>query len=266
MGGPDMQKTRFFLKGSVAENAWLNRQAQRGHQLTAVKGMTYHFKAVAHAENVLAEYLPTKTLTAMTDVFHPLTSFTFRNGKMAVAYSLVQPAQRIVSDDNHYRLAVYRRAREVALNWMNGWVVGIWLLMCVEVVATTRLTATPMLTNLLLGSFGVGAGLIVAAIVICGVTAARFHGQVRRLIRVTGEDKEAWKPTMHVIFKHQKQVPDTDVWADLGLWQLTMQNQKGEYYYNLQTYLSEGEIRNVIAKIIKRKDFSVMSWLGLYPL
>ncbi|RRK11408.1 hypothetical protein D1831_02430 [Lactiplantibacillus garii] len=261
-----MQKIRFFLKGSAAETAWLNRQAQRGYQLTGIKGMTYQFKAVPDARPVVAEYLRPATLTAMADVFHPLTTFTFNNGKMAVAYSSVQTAQRVVSDDNHYRLAVYRRAREVALNWMNGWVVGIWLLMCVEVMISTKLTATPLLTSLLLGSFGVGAGMIVAAIVICGTAAGRFHGQVCRLIRITGEDKGTWKPTFHVVFRHQQQVPDTEAWAELGNWRLAMQNQQGDYYFNLETNLSEREIRNTLLKMIKPKDFDVLSWLGLYPL
>ncbi|WP_318766988.1 hypothetical protein [Lactiplantibacillus carotarum] len=222
-----MQKKRFFLKGSDAETAWLNQQAARGYQLTAINGATYQFDAVQRAPQLTAEYLPVATLTAMADVFHPQATFTFRNGQTAVAYSPVGAATRTVKNDDHYRLAIYRRARELALNWMNGWVVGIWLLMCLGIVVSTQVTATPLLTNLLLGSFGVGAVLIAVGISFCVSAAVHFHKDVCRLIRLTGEDTDAWKPTFHVVFRNQATEPDTDQWGELGKWQLALQNQRG---------------------------------------
>ncbi|MDT6990663.1 hypothetical protein [Lactiplantibacillus pentosus] len=45
-----------------------------------------------------------------------------------------------------------------------------------------------------------------------------------------------------------------------------MQNQQGDYYFDLRTTLSELEIRRTIAKLVADKDFTVMSWLGLYSI
>lgn len=262
-----MQRKRFFLKGSATETAWLNRLAIRGYQLTAVRGWTYQFKRVSGpVPMVVAEYVPVATLEAIGELLRPLATYQFKNGCFAVTYTAVAGQGRVVRDDDRPRLAVYRHARDVALNWMNGWVVGIWILMCLSIFASTQLTATPWLTRLFLSGLGLGAALIVAGIVGCATAALRCHRVVCRLIQVTGDDKDAWKPTFHVLFKHQPATPDTERFAELGQWQLTMHNQHGDYYFDLRTTLSETEIRTAMLKMIKQQDFTVMSWLGLYPL
>ncbi len=260
-----MQKHRFYLKGSAAEVAWLNHQADAGYQLTAIHGCTYQFEATPTAKHVVAEYLPKTTLDLMTPVFKPFATYVFHDD-LAVVYSPVTPEQRVVNDDAQYRLAAYRHARDVALNWLNGWVLAIWLLMSAAIVLSSQLQATPLLTRILLTSLGLGAGLIVLGIVIGARAALSCHREVCRLIQVTGDDQDTWKPTFHVLFKHQAALPDTEQWADLGQWQLTMQNQQGDYYFDLRTTLSELEIRRTIAKLVADKDFTVMSWLGLYSI
>ncbi|MCG0585514.1 hypothetical protein IMAU80323_01653 [Lactiplantibacillus plantarum] len=72
------------------------------------------------------------------------------------------------------------------------------------------------------------------------------------------------KPTFHVLFKHQHAAPDTTCWDDLGSWQLALHNQRGDYYFELKTTLSELEITNTLAQRFSKQDFSVVSWLGLY--
>ena len=258
-----MQKRRFFLKGSAAEVAWLNRQAARGYQLTAIHGLTYQFAPVPQARQVIAEYLPQPTLQAMTTVFPSLVSYTFHND-MAVVYSTVTPEQRVVNDDQRYRLAVYRHARDIALNWLNGWVLVIWLAMSATIVISSQIRATPLLTRLLLVGLAIGAGLMVAGIIAGCRAAIRCHREVCRLIRVTGDDRDAWKPTFHVLFKHQPAIPDTACWEDLGQWQLALHNQRGDYYFELKTTLSELEINNTLAQRFSKQDFTLMSWLGLY--
>ncbi|CAM3240502.1 hypothetical protein [Lactiplantibacillus plajomi] len=261
-----MQRIKLFLKGSAAETAWLNHQAANGYQLTAVHGLSYQFQPAQNVRSLEAEYLPPEVLQEMQTVFQPLTTYTFNDDRMAVAYVETPAAKRVVTDDDHYRLAVYRRAREVALNWMNGAVIGSWLLMCLGLFAGAKLAAAPVITALLWSLFAAGAVTILLAIIIGGTAAMRFHRQVKRLIRLTGEDDGTWKPTFHVIFKHQSQAPDTEPWAELGSWRMAMQNQHGDYYYNLKTTLNENEIRTALAKMVNQKDFAVMSWLGLYPL
>ena len=258
-----MQKRRFFLKGSAAEVAWLNRQATHGYQLTAIHGLTYQFKAVPRAYQLIAEYLPQTTFQAMTTVFHPLASYTLHDD-MAVVYSAVTPEQRVVNNDQQYRLTVYRHARDIALNWLNGWVLVVWLAMSATIVISSQLQATPLLTRLLLLGLTIGAALMIIGIITGCRAAIRCHREVCRLIRVTGDDHEAWKPTFHVLFKHQPAVPDTDCWDDLGQWQLALHNQRGDYYFELKTTLSELEINNTLAQRLSKQDFTVMSWLGLY--
>lgn len=258
-----MQKRRFFLKGSAAEVAWLNRQAAWGYQLTAIHGLSYQFKEVPQARQLIAEYMPQTTLQAMTTVFQPLTSYTFHDD-MAVVYSTVAPKQRVVNNDQQYRLAVYRHARDVALNWLNGWVLVVWLMMSATIVISSQLQATPLLTRLLLLGLALGAGVMVAGIIVGVRTAIRCHREVCRLIRITGDNHETWKPTFHVLFKHQHAAPDTTCWDDLGSWQLALHNQRGDYYFELKTTLSELEITNTLAQRFSKQDFSVVSWLGLY--
>lgn len=90
-----MQKHRFYLKGSAAEVAWLNHQADAGYQLTAIHGCTYQFEATPTAKHVVAEYLPKTTLDLMTTVFKPFATHVFHDD-LAVVYSPVTPEQRVM--------------------------------------------------------------------------------------------------------------------------------------------------------------------------
>jgi len=261
-----MQKYRFFLRDSEAEVAWLNHQADRGNQLVAAHGLSYQFKQVVDAPHLTAEYLPKSTMEAMAPSFQPVASHIFHVDDLAVAYSPVMSTQRIVNNDDIYRLAAYRHARDVALNWINGWVLSMWLFISAVIVLSSQLQATPVLTRLLLGSLAVSGGLMILGASVGILAASRCHREVCRLIRLTGDDKSAWKPTFHIWFKHQADIPDTERWAELGKWQLTMHNQRGDYYFDLQTLLSEQEIKQTLAKMLSQQDFVVMSWLGLYLL
>ncbi|WP_047999060.1 hypothetical protein [Lactiplantibacillus herbarum] len=261
-----MYRHRFFLRGSIAEVAWLNQQAARGQQLVAIRGLTYQFKSVSTAPQLTAEYLPKTTLQTMAPDFQPVASHIFHVDDLAVAYSQITENQRVVTNDEPYRLAVYRHARDVALNWLNGWVLSVWLFISAVIVLSSQLQATPLLTRLLLIVLAVSAGAMVVGASVAVLAAVRCHREVCRLIRLTGDDRDAWKPTFHIWFKHQTSTPDTERLEALGTWQLTMHNQRGDYYFDLKTLLSEQEIKQTLAKLVAQQDFVVMSWLGLYPL
>lgn len=262
-----MQKTRFFLKGSAAEIKWLNRQAQRGHKLSGINGNHYQFVEDAQASPVMAEYMPTKTLAAMAEMFHPQAQYEFGKPDIAVAYSPIAPQQRMVTSDHKYRLKVNREARSQALNWMNGLVIAIWLLLSFATILSAKANGSAHAMTAQLGlAMLIGTGLMFVAIAICGRAALRAHHQVCELIRLTGDDEDAWKPTFHVIFKHQRDLPDVSRFEALGKWHLSMQNDHGEYFFDLRTNLNEEEIKNALLKMIKQQDFTVMSWLGLFPL
>lgn len=259
-----MHKTHFFLKGSAREQRWLNRQADRGYQLTAVTGWTYHFQRAAAPRGVVSEYLPATTLEAMAADFKPVATVPVKGTAIVVSYANMPKTHRIVSDDTVARLAVYRQARNRALNWMNGWVAAIWLLMCLALFTSTKVAATPGWAALLWSVLIGGALLIVVGMVICVTAAVRCHRTIRHLVRITGDDEDVWKPTMHILFKHQPERPDIDQWQDMGRWQLAMHNQRGDYYFNLQTSLNAYEIKSILMKVINQRDFTVMSWVGNY--
>lgn len=260
-----MQKTRFFLKGSAAETAWLNRLAQQGQQLTQIDGWHYQFKPVDQPGQVLAEYLPAETLTAMADTFRPLASYRFKHNKFAVAYSKVEAVNRIVKADDNYRLKVTRQARDMALNWINGSIVGFWLMLCAAILLANQ-TRIVIPTATFLSGLALGTALMAVFTTISLVAAIRLHRQVHQLVQLTGNDEGTWKPTFHVMFRHQKDVPDTDQFGELGKWLLSVHNDKGDYYFDLRSSLSEYDIRSTIQKVINKEDFTVMSCFGLYPL
>ncbi|BDZ30184.1 hypothetical protein RA086_03250 [Lactiplantibacillus sp. WILCCON 0030] len=260
-----MQKTRFFLKGSAAETQWLNQQAQHGQQLTQIVGCRYQFEAVDKPGQVLAEYLPAATLTAMAETFKPLASYRFKHNKMAVAYSCVTGDERVVKADDNYRLTVTRQARDYALNCVNGAIVGFWLLMCAAILLANQ-TRVMIPTKVFLGGLGLGTVLVALLVTASLIAAIRLHRQVHALVQLTGNDKNTWKPTFHVMFRHQKDVPDTDQFGELGKWLLSVHNNKGDYYFDLRSSLSEYDIRSTIQKVVNKEDFTVMSCFGLYPL
>lgn len=260
-----MQKTRFFLKGSVAETQWLNRQAQQGQQLMAVAGCRYQFKAVDQPGRVLAEYLPAETLTAMADTFQPLATYRFKHNKFAVAYSRITTEDRVVTADNNYRLKVIRQARDYALNGVNGAVVGFWLMLSAAILLANQ-TRVVISATTFFSVLGLGTLLCSLAVTASIVAAIRLHRQVRALVQLTGNDEGTWKPTFHVMFRHQKGEPDTDQFAELGKWLLSVHNNKGDYYFDLRSSLSEYDIRSTIQKVMNKEDFTVMSCFGLYPL
>jgi len=259
-----MQKTRFFLKGSLAESRWLNRQGRRGWQLTAVRDCHYQFKPAEQAATVIAEYVPVTTLKALATQFKPLASYTFERLAVAVVYT-AQPStgHRIVIADEQERLKVMRWARDLAINSMNAWVIGLWLLMCTAVVGSAQGNANATLTTLLLGALGIGGGLMLVGMITGGRLALRYHRQVRQLTQRTGDRENTWQPTLHIQFHHQAQAPDISGLTKLGKWLPTMHNQRGDYYFDLRTTLSPIEIRNELQKQLQHQDFTVMSWLGL---
>lgn len=260
-----MQKIKFFLKGSAAESRWLNRQAQRGQQLTGISGYCYQFKAVAQPGRVLVEYLPAETLIAMADTFHPLASYRFKHHQLAAVYSRITTNDRVVKGDDKYRLKVVRQARDTALNWVNGAVVGFWLMMSAAILLANQ-TRLMIPTATFLSGLGLGTLLFSLLVTTSIVAAIRLHRQVRTLVQLTGNDEGTWKPTFHVMFRHQKAEPDTEQFAELGKWLLSVHNNKGDYYFDLRSNLSEYDIRNTLQKVINKEDFTVMSCFGLYPL
>ncbi|AVK64592.1 hypothetical protein C5Z26_10935 [Lactobacillus sp. CBA3606] len=261
-----MQKIRHFLKGSVAELRWLNRQGQHGWQLTQVSGWRYHFSKQPIVAPILTEYVTTPTLTELVAAAQPVATYQFDQLGLAVVYFKAGPQQRTIMTDAPERLIVMRKAREQALNRLNAWAVGIWLLMCFAVILAGQTQLTAALVQRILSGVAVGTVVMLVGIVTGSLTAGRYHRQVRRLIQLTGDDQGTWKPTFHVLFHHQAQMPAVDQLAELGTWQLAMQNKAGDYYFDLQTNLSELEIKNSLLKMIKNQDFTVMSWLGLYPI
>jgi len=259
-----MQKTRFFLKGAAAEQRWLNRQAQRGWQLTSINGYQYQFKAVSKPITVMAEYLPIKVLEPLAAQFKPLASYTYVRPGVAVVYSLrPQASARLVTADATERLKVMQWARNLAVNALNTWVIGLWLLMCAAVVGSAQGAANAQVTTLLLAALGLGGGLMLVGMLGCGRLALRYHRQVRRLVQLTGERSGTWRPTLHVQFHHQAQAPDISGLTNLGKWLPTMHNQRGDYYFDLRTNLSPVEVRNELQQHLAHADFTVMSWLGL---
>lgn len=260
-----MQKTRFFLKGSAAESHWLNQQAQNGLQLTQIGGCRYQFKASNQSGRVLSEYLPAETLTAMSESFHPLASYRFKHNKFAVAYSLVTAKDRIVKSDNNYRLKVTRQARDYALNCVNGAVVGFWLMLSLAIVLANQ-TRVMIPATIFLSSLAILTVVISLLVTASIIAAIRLHRKVRALVQLTGNDEGTWKPTFHVMFRHQQGEPDTEQFDELGKWLLSVHNDKGDYYFDLRSSLSEYDIRSTIQKVINKDDFTVMSCFGLYPL
>jgi len=259
-----MQKRRFFLKGSLAESRWLNRQVHHGWQLTAVRGCHYQFKPAEHVVTVMTEYVPVDALKPLAAQFKPLASYTYERLGVGVVYT-GQPviSRRVVTADDKERLKVTRWARDLAINSMNAWVIGLWLLMCAAVFGSAQGNANAVLTNLLLGALGIGGGLMLVGMIMGGRLALRYHRQVRQLVQQTGDRQATWQPTLHIQFHHQTQAPDVSGLTKLGKWLPTMHNQRGDYYFDLRTNLSPIEIRNELQKQLHYQDFTVMSWLGL---
>ncbi|MFC6181079.1 hypothetical protein [Lactiplantibacillus daowaiensis] len=260
-----MQKYRFFLKGSAAEQRWLSRQAQHGWQLTAIDGYRYQFTAMTQPQVLRAEYVPATTVRAMTDLFAGLVTYQFKQPAVAVVYAPVNATARVVTADASQRLAVYRHARDVAINWLNGWVVGLWLLMCAAVIGSAQGQSSVIWTTLLVGGLSIAAVLMLIGMLVGGHAALTCHRQVRALIQQTGDTKNTWQPTFHIFFQHQAQVPDTEKLAPLGKWLLTMHNQQGDYWFDVRTSLNQHELQTELKKVMQHQDFKVVSWLGLYP-
>ncbi|VDG17861.1 hypothetical protein [Lactobacillus sp. CBA3605] [Lactiplantibacillus mudanjiangensis] len=259
-----MKKTRYFLKGAITEQRWLAKQAQRGWQLVAIQKNQYHFVAQRQPQLWQAEYVPTATVTAQADLFANLLTYTDEQTAMTAVYTPAPATARLVTADAPQRLKVYRYARDRAINWLNAWVIGVWLLMCAAVVGSAQAPVSLANTTLLLSGLGIGAGIMLLGLVTCGRLVLRYHRQVRILVQRTDDTKHSWQPTFHIQFHHQDLAPDTERLASLGKWLMTMQNQKGDYWFDLRTTLSAHELQAELQKYLKQTDFTVVSFLGVY--
>jgi len=261
-----MRRYRFFVKGSVQELKWLNRQAKKGWLLTAVQGWRYTFKAVTKDYQLFTEYVPMAVPTdAQTGkVFQLLTVVSLPSLAVKVLYSasvqasLTTTPLKLTTDEKvELKVALGTRSRlQSVANW---WTVGVVVL----------------ITGLLAAFKGEGPGWLFGIIVgtwfvVCiGLywQILHIHRSTRQLRARLQDYSGAWRPTMHVFVTNLSAPLDVDRVASLGAWRLVGHSKSGAYWYDLQTTATQAEIKQTIQPLVSAQaHINVMSYLGLWPL
>lgn len=264
-----MRRWHTFIKGSEQELAWLNQQAARGWLLTGVHGSCYQFKATDQKYRIFSEYV---TLAVAAEVpaasapFEQLATVELANPAIKVIYTgSTQPALQQVQVRRHgdlmMELNIATAMRGHFLNMMNVVLFsGLLLIVAATFVSQDNLpewfTDTYLTLWLMLGAYFL-------------LKAIKIHHVADDLRVKTQYYDDAWLPTQHVFFEHlpaDLNLDDPQL-KSMGRWQLVGHDQKGTYWYDLQTLSSLDEIKQTLQAVVGPDvKVNVLSFLGLGPI